>query len=90
MNEERKRLDPMPEELFNRLLQILEIRSPGTPPITRLEEQKLEMLCACYKTDKVFRAFLITTIDLFTLSSIQGKLDLFIDGLLYLKNMILD
>lgn len=90
MKEKTQRESPVPEELFVKVIEFLKNPPTGCVPLTRLEEQKLELLATYYRTDKIFRTWLVFSTDIFVVSALQGKEEILVDGLIKLKNIILD
>ena len=86
---DKKMSKEIPKEIFESVMRLFNKPNPGILPMTRLEEQKLEMLCACYKNDKMLRTWIFIAFDVFSQAALLRKSDILVDGFMHLREMIL-
>jgi len=78
----------IPKEIFEAVTKLLNKPTPDTGPLTQLEEQNLEIICACYKNDKMLRTWIVMTLTVFCEAAVQGKDVILVDGFIHLREMI--
>ena len=80
--------EEMPEELFTIIKKLMEKSSENPLPLSRLEEQRLELFVADYKSDTHIRAWVTVAMDIYARAVVERKTDMFIDGFLHLTELL--
>ena len=78
----------MPEELFTLIKRLMEKQNPDLPPMSRSEEQRMELLMVGYRSDKHIRAWLTVAMDAYAKAVVEKKIDMFVAGFLHLEKML--
>jgi len=78
----------IPEELFSILKKVMGSSNLDSPPLSRLGEQRMELLMIGYREDKHFRAWLTLAMDVYARAVVERKIDIFVDGFLHLQKML--